>query len=93
VIFHIDLEESDFETIKVAAAILKRISGRYGKVKNAHASVAKAKARGSFLGRRKKRDDVAIGKLRAKGMSIRAIAKATNVSTTAVQRSLKGAKP
>lgn len=51
-----------------------------------------AKARGVKLGRRKLRDDEAIHKLRKSGKSIRQIAKEHNVSTTAVQRSLKSLK-
>lgn len=62
---------------------------RRSKANNARASIAKAKANGSKMGREKVRDDAKILKLRRKGFSIRAIAWATGVSTTAVQRSLK----
>jgi DNA invertase Pin-like site-specific DNA recombinase len=49
-----------------------------------------AKRKGKRLGRPKRRDDDQIRALRAQGKSIRQIAKAVGVSTTAVQRSLKG---
>lgn len=59
------------------------------KAANARRSVEKALAKGSYLGRNKKRDDVRIAELRKQGLSIRAIAKEAGVSSTVVQRSLK----
>lgn len=65
---------------------------REKKVANALSTVAKAKERGSFLGRRKIRDDALIAKLRADGLTMRQIAQKSGVSTTAVQRSLAESK-
>ena len=59
------------------------------KIANAIASSKKAKANGSHIGRNKMRDDLEIRKLRAKGLSIRAIAKEIGMSTATVQRGLK----
>lgn len=64
------------------------VINRQKKRDNAVASVKKAIANGSHLGRKKKRNDEAIWKLHDKGFSIRAIAKLEGVSTTAVQRSV-----
>ena len=49
-----------------------------------------ARRRGKKLGRPKKRDDDKIRTLRSQGYSLREIAKLADVSTMAVQRSLKG---
>ncbi len=65
---------------------------REKKVAEALASVKKAKERGSFLGRNKKRDDDLIWDLYGKGLTVRAIAKQAGVSATVVQRSLTSAK-
>jgi len=62
------------------------------KIDNARASVAKAKANGNRLGRRKIRDDNQIRALRREGLSIRDIAAKIGLSTAAVQNGLKGAK-
>lgn len=61
------------------------------KVNNALASVAKMKAKGGKYpgGRAKIRDDDQIKELRARGLSIRAIAREIGLSSTAVQRGLK----
>ena len=65
---------------------------RLSKIANAHASRAKAKARGHSLGRKRRRDDQKIRKLHNKGFSIREIARQTLVSATTVQKSLKESK-
>lgn len=62
---------------------------RRRKVANARASLAKMRANGKNGGRPKVRDDARIKELRNKGLSIREIAQACGVSTTAVQRGLK----
>lgn len=62
------------------------------KHENPKVSQLKAKLRGHKLGRRKKRDDRRINKLRKEGLSIRDIAVQTGVSTAAVQRALKESK-
>jgi DNA invertase Pin-like site-specific DNA recombinase len=49
-----------------------------------------ARAKGKRLGRPKVRDDAQIRLMRAQGLSIRRIAKQVGLSTTAVQRALKG---
>lgn len=59
------------------------------KVDNARASAAKAKANGNHGGRKKIRDDEQIKNLRAKGLSMRAIAKVIGMSTATVQKGLK----
>ncbi len=79
------------EEADVAISLLKQaitVLNRQKKRANALASVRKAIERGSHLGRKRKRNDKAIWKLRDKGLSMRAIAKLEGVSTTAVQRSL-----
>jgi DNA invertase Pin-like site-specific DNA recombinase len=53
------------------------------------AGLRRARAQGKPLGRRKVRDDARIKRLRSEGLSIRQIAKAIGLSTTAVQRGLK----
>lgn len=58
------------------------------KSQNARDSIAKAKARGTKLGRPKLRDDAKINELRCKGFTIREIARAVGLSTAAVQRGL-----
>lgn len=60
---------------------------------NMAASRAKARANGTPLGRKKRGDTALILKLRAEGYSIRGIAQLAQVSTTAVQRRLREAKP
>jgi DNA-binding NarL/FixJ family response regulator len=59
------------------------------KVANALASVEKAKRNGTKVGPKKKRDDEQIKRLRAKGLSMRAIAKEIGMSTGSVQKGLK----
>jgi putative DNA-invertase from lambdoid prophage Rac len=56
------------------------------------AGLANAVAQGKRLGRPKLRNDESIHQLRAQGLSIRAIAKQLNVSTTAIQRGLRVTK-
>ena len=68
---------------------MKRLIGRALKRENAFASIAKAKANGSKLGRKKIRNDKRIRSLRAQGFTIRQIARLEKVSTGAVQRGLK----
>jgi DNA invertase Pin-like site-specific DNA recombinase len=53
------------------------------------AGLRRARAQGKRIGRRKVRDDAQIRRLRADGLSIRAIGKAVGLSTTAVQRALR----
>lgn len=63
---------------------------KLAKQENARNSSIKAKKNGNRKGgRNKKRDDILIKSLRESGLTIRAIAKQSGVSTTAVQRSLK----
>jgi len=52
------------------------------------AGLANARRQGKKLGRPKKRDDGRIRELRGQGMSIRQVALAVGLSTTAVQRAL-----
>jgi DNA invertase Pin-like site-specific DNA recombinase len=59
------------------------------KVTNARASSLKAKERNHKLGRKKIRNDEEIYSLRCNGHTIREIAEKIQLSTTAVQRSLK----
>lgn len=59
------------------------------KRQNAINSAMKAKANGNKGGRKKIRDDKKIRQLRLSGLTIRQIAAEVNLSTTAVQRSLK----
>lgn len=61
---------------------------RKSKSDNAKASLAKAKANGSKIGRPKIRDDAKINELRCKGFTIREIAHALKISSAAVQRGL-----
>lgn len=79
------------EIIKIKAYLKAalRILGTEQKRNGGLASLAKAKQNGVKLGRKKKRDDAAIKMLRDAGLSIRAIATAQGVSTSAVKRSLK----
>ncbi len=64
------------------------------KITNARATTAKVKSQGKKVqtGRKKQRDDDVIRSLRKAGLTIREIAKRINLSTTAVQRSLKTAR-
>ena len=59
------------------------------KIENANRSLAKAKERGTRMGRPKIRNDERIKELREKGLSIREIAYEIGMSTAAVQRGLK----
>lgn len=72
---------------KITKAVLEK--KRKLKADNARASLAKAKANGKICGRKKMRDDDLIKRLRAQGLSIRAIAREINMSTGAVQKGLK----
>jgi DNA invertase Pin-like site-specific DNA recombinase len=56
------------------------------------AGLANAVSKGVCLGRPKLRNDETIRQLRAQGLSIRAIAKQLNLSTTAIQRGLRVTK-
>ena len=85
----LDISETELHLLEESAKSILIVVGKIKKRNNAKASVAKAKANGSFLGRNKKRDDKLIAALRKTGMSIRAIAARTGVSSTAVHRSLK----
>lgn len=76
------------ESLKAALVVLGRIKKR----RNMAKSFQKAKDNGSLLGRRKKRNDESIHRLRMRGLSIRAIAKIEGVSSTSVQRSLKASR-
>lgn len=80
----------DAENLSVVSHLVSlwSTSRRRLRVENAFMSRAKARTKGSKLGRKKRRDDETIRKLRREGRTIRAIAKATGVSTTAVQRAL-----
>ena len=71
----------------VTRAVTEDLRAR--KKQNAINSLAKARANGTKLGRKKIRDDDLIKNLRAEGFSIREIAFIAKVSTAAVQRGLK----
>lgn len=63
---------------------------RQERIQNALNSQAKAKRNGNKLGRKKIRDDGLIRWYRRhKGLTIRAIAEKTGISTASVQRALK----
>ena len=85
----IDISEAELDCLARSLKEALVVLGRIKKRRNARASVAKAKARGTKMGRPKKRNDEAIQKLRDRGFSYRKIAKFERISTTAVQRALK----
>lgn len=57
------------------------------------AGLAAAKARGVAIGRKKKRDDDEILRLRKEGLSVRAIARQLKIAKGSVQKALKSAVP
>lgn len=84
----LDITETELTLLEQSAKSVLVVVGKIKKRRNGRASIEKAKANGSLLGRNKKRDDKLIADLRKTGMSIRAIATQTGVSSTAVHRSL-----
>jgi DNA invertase Pin-like site-specific DNA recombinase len=86
----------EVDTSSAPPDFLAKLTGAWKNLKaarraeNARASLIKAKERGSKLGRRKTRDDERVIEARLKGATIREIAAKFGISTTAVQRSIRG---